>query len=344
MIGNNSRNGSRRNSASYSYTAPNGSYIVTQPDISQYTAQQPMQQQLIHRGNSLNGHDLQQSPKNPAIRLFQWYIAPMHSRDSMRRLWYHGANAVLSIIICFIMLTLFTFCIAFLPLCGIGVIFLYIQCLLARHFALIDSTFSYYFFGSRIFPRFSIFIPKSHEQSMIGALKEYITDPHMLQVILYFTFIKLPASLILSGLTTVIFSGVVAVLLSPLVFWIDPQYFRDDLYCLFGSKESLADGTVACNGWAINSFGETFLAFLAFVPFLPLTLHLSNFSAKLLVRVTHNFLSINSPSSPNLDGIMTVTPHNSMHGNVSQFNSSGYSLNGNGNIAMTGSNGGYRRC
>merc|ERR1719203_2150976 len=76
MIGTNSRNGSRRNSASYSYSAPNGSYIVTQPDISQYTAHQPMQQQLIRtNSNNINGSDLSPA-KNPFIRLFQWYIAP----------------------------------------------------------------------------------------------------------------------------------------------------------------------------------------------------------------------------------------------------------------------------
>ena len=159
MIGSDSRNGSRRNSASYSYSAPNGSYIVTQPDISQYTAHQTtMQQQLIHNNNGGGAYydksNNNQNIKNPFIRLFHWYIAPMHSRDSLRRLWYHGANAILSILMSFIMLTLFTFCIALLPFCGIGIIFLYIQCLLARHFALIDATFAYYFFGSRIISTF----------------------------------------------------------------------------------------------------------------------------------------------------------------------------------------------
>ena len=99
----------------------------------------------------------------------------MHNRETVHRLWYHGANAALSAVITFIMLSLFVLGVAFIPFCGIGLIFIYWMCLLSRHFALIDSTFSYYFFGSKIFPRFAIFIPKSHEESAIGALKEYIT-------------------------------------------------------------------------------------------------------------------------------------------------------------------------
>ena len=355
----NSANNSRRNSYSQSYSYShsqqnaynnnnnNAAYVV-QPqhngmtDITHYTEtqpmqhqqqQQPMQQQLINNNNNdrRNNNDLTDySNKNPIVRLFRWYLSPMHSRDTLHRLWYHGANAVLSTIICFIMLSLFIFAIIFIPFCGIGLIFIYFQCLLSRHFAIIDSTFSYYFFGSKIFPRFSIFIPKSHEQSIIGALKEYITDPHMLEVILYFTFVKLPASFILSGITMVIFSGVTSILLSPLIFWLDPQYFRDDLYCLFGSKE-YTENNIICNGWAVNSFGETFLAFLVFIPTLPLTLHLSNFTAKLLCRITLNFLSIttsqHTPNSSNNNS--NKNSYSSQHHHHQHLQHQQYQQNGN---------------
>eukprot|EP01084_Bolivina_argentea_P251447 421712_1 len=116
----------------------------------------------------------------------------------------------------------------------------------------------------------------------------------MLEVILYFTFIKLPAAFILSGVTLVIFSYVVSILLSPLVYWIDPEYFHSGFYCLFG----VLDDNLVCNGWAVESFGETFLAFLVFIPTLPLTCLLNNFSAKLLCRVTLNFLSIDNNTNP----------------------------------------------
>eukprot|EP00483_Globobulimina_turgida_P008350 UN08367 len=125
----------------------------------------------------------------------------------------------------------------------------------------------------------------------------------------------------------VIFSGVTSVLLSPLIFWLDSDYFRHDLYCLFGSKSyDEVDDKVVCNGWAINSFGETFLAFLVFIPTLPLTLHLSNFTAKLLIRITLNFLS-NSPNSPAIGNQMQQSQ-------PVQQNNVGYSLNVN--------NGAYR--
>ena len=307
-----------------------------------------MQEQLIHRGNpgmigGANPNRSEFGAQNPALRLFGWYISPMHDRATLHRLWYHGANAVLSTVICFEMLSLLVLALALIPFCGLGLLFIYLQCLSARRFVVTDSRFSHYFFGSTLFPRsskFSIFIPSSHSPSMAGKLKEYMTDPHMLEVILYFCFIKLPAAFILSGITMVILSGVTAILLSPLVFWLDPDYFRDDRYCLFGSKEyDVADGsTVVCGGWAVNSFGETFLAFLAFIPALPLTLHISNFTAKLLCRVTLNFLSIKAPSSPNQSA--PTNSHQQQHQIYGNSNIS-YS-NANGPNAVPVHHGGYR--
>jgi len=242
-------------------------------------------------------HHDQDPARNPALRLFRWYISPMHDKATLHRLWFHGANAVLATGICAIMMTLFALTLFFLPLCGTGLIFAYAACLVSRHLAVMDSRVHSYFFASSQRSKFGLFIPKSHEPTALGALKEYVTDPHMLEVMLYFCFVKLPTAFVLSGITMVIFSGVTSILLSPLVFWLDPDYFRDDLYCVFGSKEYAADGSVECGGWSLNSFGETFLAFLAFIPTLPLTLHLSNFTAKLLGRITLNFLSMSNSSS-----------------------------------------------
>eukprot|EP00484_Ammonia_sp_Unknown_P026007 CAMPEP_0197050198 /NCGR_PEP_ID=MMETSP1384-20130603/25144_1 /TAXON_ID=29189 /ORGANISM="Ammonia sp." /LENGTH=861 /DNA_ID=CAMNT_0042482569 /DNA_START=1 /DNA_END=2586 /DNA_ORIENTATION=+ len=354
MISSGSANSSRRNSYSYSYSQhsqhsyvnpyqsaasnPNNAAYVMPPshngqnggmtDISVFTATQPMQQQLIN-GNEHGNHIGHVHDKHAAhhdrncggavVGLFRWYLAPMHSKETLYRLWYHGANAVLSTAICFVMLSLFILALLFIPLCGIGLIFIYWQCLLARHFAVIDSTFSSYFFGDKIFPRFSIFIPKSHEQSIIGALKEYITDPHMLEVILYFTLIKLPAAFILSGISMAIFSGVTAILLSPLIYWLWPAYFRHDLYCLFGTA-TIVDGTVNCSGWPINEFSDTFAAFLAFIGTLPLTLHLSNFAAKLLCRIAFNFLSITTSNA-------NSNHHQNINGPDQLQQTNGYNMN-----------------
>lgn len=223
----------------------------------------------------------------------------MHDKATLHRLWYHGANAVLATGICAAMLTLFALTLCLLPFCGLGLAFAYAACLASRHFAEADSRVHSYFFASASRSKFGLFMAQSHEPSWLGALREYVSDPHMLEVMLYFAFIKLPSAFVLSGISMVLFSGVTAILLSPLVFWLDPNYFRDDLYCVFGSKHFESDGTVECNGWALNSFGETFLAFLAFVPTLPLTLHLSNFTAKLIARITLNFLSVTASSAAN---------------------------------------------
>eukprot|EP01083_Nonionella_stella_P194050 715991_1 len=276
----------RRNSISESYSH-GGAYVMR--DTSQYTEQQEPLIKVSGVENKSSGE------KNIVMRFIVWYLSSMHEWSSLHGLLYHGANAVLSFVICGIMVTLFCLSVIFLPFCGAGLIFTYFQCLLSRHFAQIESRFSCYLFGSDAFPRFSIFIPSSHEQSVIGALKEYITDPHMLQVIAYFTFIKLPAAFILSGIAMVIFSGVTSILLSPLIFWVDSQYFEDDLYCLFGSRvtDPIHPNKMLCNGWAINSFGETLLVFLVFIPALPLTLHLSNATARMLSKLTLNFLSSN---------------------------------------------------
>ena len=374
MIGGNSANNSRRNSVSYSrehsmsyshhsqqgyygggQNGANGGYNnnnnngygvvdisdVVAPATQPHRGSNAMQQGLLSNNNNSNitNRDGNLNNKNPLVRLFRWYISPMHSRDTLHRLWYHGANAVLSTIICFIMLTLFILAIAFIPFCGIGLIFVYFMCLLARHFAVIDSTFSCYFFGNKIFPRFSMGINKSHKESIIGELKDYMSDPHMLEVILYFTFVKLPAAFILSGVTMALFSYVTATLLSPLIYYLDPAYFEDGLYCLFGSY---SDTEQKCQGWAITSFGETFVAFLAFIPALPLTLHLSNFSAKLLCRVTLNFLSTSSSSGSNgysKAGSTSSSPRKYSNNGMMNNGYNGYNQH-SANIMMNGA--GYR--
>ena len=359
-------NSPRRNSISYSreYSREyshsqhsiignnNAAYIGPQTpyqDISDIVATNTisMQQKLIPNrmdddDTNITNRDGNINNKNPLVRLFRWYISPMHSTDTLHRLWYHGANAVLSLMICFIMITLFILSIIFVPFCGIGLIFVYFMCLLARHFSIIDSTFSCYFFGNNIFPRFSIGINKSHRESIIGSLKEYITDPHMLEVILYFTFVKLPAAFILSGVTMALFAYVTATLLSPLIYYLDPKYFEDGLYCLFGAYN---DNEKICKGWAITSFGETFVAFLAFIPILPLTLHLSNFSAKLLCRVTLNFLSTsnnhNFTRSTSTESQQSIVNNESINNGYNGYNGlNGFNGHHSSNIMVNGA--GYR--
>ena len=76
------------------------------------------------------------------------------------------------------------------------------------------------------------------------------------------------------------------------MFFIDPEYFNSGNFCLFGQKTEIDDNNTNCSGWAIDSFGSTIAAFALFLPLLPLTLHFAKYTAKLLFRITCQFLTI----------------------------------------------------
>ena len=122
-------------------------------------------------------------------------------------------------------------------------------------------------------------------------LREYITDITMVKILFYLLFIKAPLSVVMNGMSLILFAGICTLVSSPLIFWIAPDYFNDDKFCLFGQKTENSNGTT-CHGWAINSFGGTIAVFLLFVPLLPLTLHLSKYTAERMFNVTAYFLTL----------------------------------------------------
>src|SRR5688500_14520958 len=65
------------------------------------------------------------------------------------------------------------------------------------------------------------------------------------------------------------------------------SYFIVVFYCCI-----LYIGQVKCSGWSVESFGDTVGSFLLFLPVFPLTLHFCRYSAKLLFRITCNFLTM----------------------------------------------------
>lgn len=246
---------------------------------------------LANAGNVEENISASLMRSNVLFRFFIWYILPLHTKQTFVRVLFHGANIVWAGAVSSVMLLLLTATVICLPLCLSGLLFLYAMILCALKFARMDAVFCYYFFGDQIFPRFSAFVPTSHNTTVVGRLREYMSDPHMLEIMLYLTFIKLPLAFILSGVALVLFSGVLSILLSPLIYWLNPQYFNNGEFCLFGSKSfDSSTGEYSCTGWAVESFGETLLAFFMFLPVLPLTLHFCVYTANVLVKVSFNFL------------------------------------------------------
>ena len=291
--------GSRRNSYSMSHSQ-HSQAMMNGADISQYTASGAFYSNST--GSLSSSHRVE---ANPALRVLHWYLGPLRRRESVLRLWYHGANAVLSMAIFVAMASMLVLAIGLTPFCGIGLIFLYFECVAARHLVAVDARCCSYLFGDGNGPKLpTVVIPApAPNLSLMGQLREYLSDPHIVSTAMYFIFMKLPCAVVLSGSSLVMLSGVVSILMSPLVYWLQPDYFRHDRYCLFGTTTYDADDIfVECSGWAISSFGETFIAALAFLPALPLTLHLSNTTAKLLHSITTNALSIHSHSDQ-------MTPH-----------------------------------
>ncbi len=95
-----------------------------------------------------------------------------------------------------------------------------------------------------LFPKFALFIPMSHARHPKDKFFECAGDLHMLQILIYLTFIKLPAAFVISGIriSPVLLSGVLSIILSPLVYWMDPKYFNDSKFCLFGTTTSNSHG------------------------------------------------------------------------------------------------------
>ena len=153
-----------------------------------------------------------------------------------RRLLYHGANLAFAMICCGVTVTLFVVSLPTLITCCFGLLGLWSLFEACRAFAQYDMQLGYYFFDTSVIPRFSIYIPVSHGGNITTRLRDYFTDPHMLQILVYMMVFKLPSAVALSGVSLVLFSGVTSVLLSPLVFWFEPDYFNDGYFCVFGSK------------------------------------------------------------------------------------------------------------
>ncbi|ETO25142.1 hypothetical protein RFI_12000 [Reticulomyxa filosa] len=181
-------------------------------------------------------------------------------------------------------------------MCCAGIACLYVLCEAGRFFGSVDIMLALYFFPANMFPKFAMYIPVSHAVEWREKFQEYIFDPHIIKIIIYESFIKLPVAFFLSGICLILFGGVVSILLSPLMYWIMPHYFADQRFCLFGTTTKL-HGNIRCSGWAVVEFGDTMGAFLLFLPILPLTMHLCRFGAKALLAVTNNFLTVDVGTS-----------------------------------------------
>ncbi|ETO19407.1 hypothetical protein RFI_17819 [Reticulomyxa filosa] len=98
------------------------------------------------------------------------------------------------------------------------------------------------FFPSYLFPKFAMYIPVSHSVQWKEKFADYISDPHILKIVVYECFIKTPIAFFLSGICLILFSGVLGIMLSPLMYWITPSYFTDNKFCLFGSVQKTDNG------------------------------------------------------------------------------------------------------
>ena len=219
-----------------------------------------------------------------------------------RFLGYHGFNLVFSFACGGILLCLFSVSIASVFLCGLGVILFYYIFELSRYIAVFDITCSIYFFdkinvvnNEKLIQltKNKIFIPNAESKSIINKLREYATDCSMFKILFYLMLLKLPCALVLSLMSIVLFAGILSAVLSPLMFFIEPDYFNNDNFCLFGSKTEMNNSNVSeCDGWAIDSFGSTVAIFLLFAPLVPISLHFCRYTASLLFRVTVYFLTL----------------------------------------------------
>ena len=54
------------------------------------------------------------------------------------------------------------------------------------------------FFDASMIPRFSIYIPMNDSGNLSSKLRDYFTDPHMLQIVFYLMICKFPSALVLS--------------------------------------------------------------------------------------------------------------------------------------------------
>ena len=152
-----------------------------------------------------NNNNNNNDNENSLLKLFKWYVKPLKERNTLIKLWYHGSNIILSFIMTGIMLILFIFGIGTLILCGLGIISFYLMFEAARQFAEFESKYCLYFFEKNVFPKFSIYIPQSYSSGIYNKFKEYIKDTHMLKITVYYTFLKLPITFLLSGVTLLTF-------------------------------------------------------------------------------------------------------------------------------------------
>ena len=167
-------------------------------DISQYTAGGAFY------SNSMGSRALSSSHRveaNPALRLLNWYLGPLRRRESVLRLWYHGANAVLSMAIFVAMASMLLLAIGLTPFCGIGLVFLYFECVAARHLVAVDARCCFYLFGDGNGPKLPMVVmpAPAPNLSLMGQLREYLSDPHIVSTALYFIFMKFPCSLVCDG-------------------------------------------------------------------------------------------------------------------------------------------------
>jgi len=314
-----SHDGSRSESASRSM-----SMRMSGADISQYTASGGGGGGELHSMSSALRRAGRHGPANPALRLWRWYLGPLRRRESVLRLWFHGVNAALSVTAFVVMAALTALAVALTPFCGLGLLFLYFDCVAARRLVAVDARCCHYLFAlsHRAPVLFALSPSSSHSEGLMAELKLFCSDPQTVSMVAYFLVLKLPAAALLSGSSLVMFSGVCSILMAPMVYWLQPDYFEQDRYCLFGvTSYDTASAVYHCSGWSISSFGETFVAALVFAPALPLTLHLCNATAKLLHSFTANALSIHSQpdalSQPLHHQSATQSPHQPMvYGNM----------------------------
>ncbi len=201
--------------------------MVKGADISQYTAS--------GGGRSFGGSLAAAAPDGgtscfAALRLsLRWYLGPLHRRESVLRLWFHGANAVLSMAVFVATASLLLLAVALTPFCGVGLLFLYALCQAVRHCVAADNRCCLYLGDAQWTPPM-VTMAAPHSASMMGRLREYVGDPHTVSMALYFLFLKLPAAVVLSGSSLVMLSGVCSILMAPMVYWVDVDYFRSERY------------------------------------------------------------------------------------------------------------------
>ena len=235
--GGGSNNGSRRNSYSHEHSISHSHSMshsqhstamrISGADISQYTASGGGHHHLMTSSSSER-----RSGSNPMLRLLRWYLGPLHRKDTVLRIGFHGVNAVLSMTAFVAMAAMTVLAVGLTPLCGLGLLFLYFECAAARRLVAVDARCCHYLFGAEHGHRapvlFALSPAASASEGMVAQLKLFVSDPQTVSMVAYFLLLKLPAAVLLSGSSLVMLSGVCSILMSPMVYWLQPDYFQQD--------------------------------------------------------------------------------------------------------------------